>query len=225
MARLDNGTPQGRRVNKMKIYSYSITRDYGFAPNPYFGICTLATCKPKIRSGCQIGDWVIGFGGSNLPTKNKLIFIMEVSEKMSFDEYWEDSRFLIKKPRFDKSIKYCYGDNIYHHNEAGEWIQENSHHSYGDRINEKNLKTDTGRTDQVLISNNYWYFGDEALELEERFKCFLPKCRDCKKFSDDKSIRIFKQLVDYLSQNYDKGMNGIPYTQKKKVKFTTYKGA
>ena len=225
MVHPDSGTPQGRRVNDMKIYSYSITRDYGFAPNPYFGICTLATCKPTIRSGCQIGDWVIGFGGANLPTKNKLIFIMEVSEKMSFDEYWDDSRFSIKKPRFDKSIKYCYGDNIYHHNNAGEWMQENSHHSYGDRINEKNLKTDTGKTDQVLISNNYWYFGDEALDLEDPFKLFLPKCRNCKKFYDDESAQMLERLIDHLTQHYEKGINGIPYTQKKKVEFTTYEGA
>lgn len=37
-----------------------VARDYGFAPNPFFGVCTLATCKPRIRSVAQIGDWVVG---------------------------------------------------------------------------------------------------------------------------------------------------------------------
>ncbi|WP_225761747.1 hypothetical protein [Acinetobacter sp. Marseille-P8610] len=33
----------------MKIFSYVVSRDFGFAPNPFFNFCTLATCKPKIR--------------------------------------------------------------------------------------------------------------------------------------------------------------------------------
>lgn len=44
----------------MKGYSYIVARDYGFAPNPFYGICTLATCKPIIRKHCEVGDYVIG---------------------------------------------------------------------------------------------------------------------------------------------------------------------
>ena len=39
-----------------------MTRDYGFAPNPFFGFCTLANCKPKIRKSANVGDWIIGTG-------------------------------------------------------------------------------------------------------------------------------------------------------------------
>lgn len=49
----------------MKLYSYIVARDYGFAPNPFFGICTLATCKQKIRSAANVGDWVIGTGSKD----------------------------------------------------------------------------------------------------------------------------------------------------------------
>ena len=45
----------------MNLYSYVITRDYGFAPNPFWNICTLATCKPQIREHALKGDWVAGF--------------------------------------------------------------------------------------------------------------------------------------------------------------------
>ena len=41
----------------MNLYSYVITRDYGFAPNPFWNICTLATCKPQIREHALKGDW------------------------------------------------------------------------------------------------------------------------------------------------------------------------
>ena len=33
-----------------KSYSYVVARDYGFAPNPFNGILTLAACKPVIGS-------------------------------------------------------------------------------------------------------------------------------------------------------------------------------
>ena len=46
----------------MRLHSYVVARDYGFAPNPFFGVCTLATCKPKIRSAAKLGDWVMGTG-------------------------------------------------------------------------------------------------------------------------------------------------------------------
>ena len=43
------------------MFSYVVARDYGFAPNPFSGWCTLATCKPKIRRNARPGDWVVGF--------------------------------------------------------------------------------------------------------------------------------------------------------------------
>ena len=44
----------------MKLYSYIVARDFGFAPNPFYGFCTLATCKPKIakdRYGWRLDNW------------------------------------------------------------------------------------------------------------------------------------------------------------------------
>ena len=122
----------------MYLYSYVITRDYGFAPNPFWNICSLATCKPQIRERALMGDWVAGFGGANTAISHKMVFLMRVDEICTFDEYWEDPRFLVKRPRFDGNYQQCYGDNIYHHI-GNEWMQENSHHSYVDGINQNNL--------------------------------------------------------------------------------------
>ena len=69
---------------------------------------------------------------------HKMVFLMRVDEICTFDEYWEDPRFLVKRPRFDGNYQQCYGDNIYHHI-GNEWMQENSHHSYVDGINQNNL--------------------------------------------------------------------------------------
>ena len=77
----------------MYLYSYVITRDYGFAPNPFWNICSLATCKPQIRERALKGDWIAGFGGANTAITHKMVFLMQVDEICTFDEYWVDPRF------------------------------------------------------------------------------------------------------------------------------------
>ena len=44
----------------MRVFSYVVMHDSGFAPNPFHGHCTLACCKPKIRSQAKAGDIVVG---------------------------------------------------------------------------------------------------------------------------------------------------------------------
>ncbi len=152
---------------KSKLFAYAITRDLGFAPNPFHGKCTLATCKPGIRKSANVGDWILGVGGANLKSaRRKCILLMKVTEKMSFNEYWEDARFSIKKPVRNGSHVQVLGDNIYHKDENNEWIQEDSHHSNADgSFNMTNLHRDTS-TDQVLISDHFYYFGDNAIEID-----------------------------------------------------------
>ena len=131
-------------------FSYIITRDFGFAPNPFHGVLTLATCKPKIRKAAQVGDYLIG--NSNKANGNKLIYMAKVDEITTFDQYWVDPRFQCKKATMNGSFKTLYGDNIYHH-EGEKWIQANSHHSLENGMeNHANLERDTGITDQVLMT-------------------------------------------------------------------------
>ena len=73
-----------------KLYSYVVDRDYGFAPNPFHGSCTLATCKPVIRRVGQVGDWIVGTGSSYRKRTGHIVFAMLVNETMAFDEFWSD---------------------------------------------------------------------------------------------------------------------------------------
>lgn len=150
------------------LYTYVIARDFGFAPNPFHGTCTLATCKPGIRKGAKVGDWILGVGGAELKSANrKCILLMKVTEKISFQDYWEDDRFSLKKPCRNGSNVKMLGDNIYHKNQLGEWIQEDSHHSNEDGSeNSLNLNRDTGKSDHVLVSNYFFYFGDNAIPVD-----------------------------------------------------------
>ncbi len=149
------------------LYIYVVDRDFGFAPNPFHGYCTLATCKPMIRNVAQIGDWVMGVGGRRLQTTGKCIYLMNVSEILTFDTYWSDTRFRIKKPIRNGSPVMMVGDNIYHRNATtGDWIQEDSHHNDPDgSMNITNLKRDT-KSVNVLVSNWFYYFGSAAPSVD-----------------------------------------------------------
>lgn len=156
----------------MELFSYKNTRDFGFAPNPFFGVCTLATCKPGIRRSANVGDLVACCGSTNNKLAGRVICIMKVSGALSFQEYWDDPRFVAKKPHNNGSKQKAYGDNIYHKCIDDHWIQSWSHHSSEDgTLNEANLVTDTG-ADRVLWSNDFIYWGGEALLIPPMLRAF-----------------------------------------------------
>lgn len=155
----------------MKLYAYVVARDYGFAPNPFFGSCTLATCKPVIRRCAQVGDWVAGTGSKEEGLGDRLVYAMRVGETLTFDQYWADPRFRLKRPNLHGSLKQAFGDNIYHRvPSSGRWCQAKSHHSHSNgQINSANLKKDT-RANRVLVSDWFVYFGKDAVEIPARFR-------------------------------------------------------
>jgi hypothetical protein len=155
----------------LQLYSYVVARDYGFAPNPFYGFCTLATCKPEIRNGASAGDWIVGTGAKGKNLQDHLVYAMRVTESATFDEYWNDSRFIYKHPNRRGSRKQWFGDNIYHRNlRTGRWVQEDSHHSRSNGKTFKiNLEHDT-QTDRVLISSDFVYFGGSAIAIPAPFK-------------------------------------------------------
>ena len=157
----------------MKLYSYVVARDYGFAPNPFYQFCTLGTCKPGIRKSAEVGDWIVGTGSTKCGRKGHIVFVMRVTEVMSFNDYYSDSRFKQKKPNLRGSKKQAFGDNIYYWNQSTcEWIQADSHHSLQDgRPNIVNINHDT-QTDRVLISDDYIYWGGEGPQIPLKFRNF-----------------------------------------------------
>jgi Nucleotide modification associated domain 2 len=158
----------------MRLFSYVVARDYGFAPNPFYGFCTLATCKPKIRKAAAVGDWVIGTGSKRRGMEGHLVFAMHVAEILTFDDYWLDSRFANKKPNLAVSKKQAFGDNIYHRDsDAVIWKQENSHHSLENGSpNWSNIKNDTKTTLNVLVGSEYTYWGGTGPEILHDFRNF-----------------------------------------------------
>lgn len=154
----------------MRLFSYVVARDYGFAPNPFFELCTLATCKPEIRKAASVGDWIIGTGSSERYKRGFLVYAMCVAEVMTFNEYWEGERFRQKRPNLRGSKKQAFGDNIYYKDGAELWCQVNSHHSYADGSpNHHNIIHDTS-TDRLLLSQDFAFWGGSGPEVPECFR-------------------------------------------------------
>lgn len=179
----------------MRIFSYVVARDYGFAPNPFHGFCTLATCKPKIRKTAGIGDWVVGTGSADKRKKrgNLLVYVMRVEEIMTYNEYWNDPRFHRKRPNLQGSRKQAFGDNIYYR-DAEDWCQQNSHHSHEDgKPNQKNIAHDT-KTDRILVSEEYVYWGGEGPEIPSKFRDY--KGEDIRKKNSSHKSNFSREFID-----------------------------
>lgn len=160
----------------MKVYSYVVARDFGFAPNPFHGFCTLATCKPVIRKNAEIGDIIIGIGSGAQDSaySGRMIYAMIVSEILTYDEYWTDSRFQAKKPYMGGSKMQMYGDNIYHTSpQTGVIVQEFSHHSNEDGTTNYNNYNRDVPGEKVLVAEQFWYFGNQAIEIPSSLSCLL----------------------------------------------------
>src|SRR5437016_4237679 len=132
----------------MKLHSYIVMTDSGFAPNPFWGFCTLATCKPVIRRTAKVGDWIVGTGSKNGAGQGKLVYAMRVDELLPLEKYATDPRFEEKKPRAGSPKTFC-GDNIYFKGESGVWEQRLSYHMA------KHVKRDLSGKN-VLISETFY---------------------------------------------------------------------
>ena len=144
----------------MNLFSYIVASDSGFAPNPFWGYCTLACCKPAIRRTATVGDLIVGLtpkaGG------HKIVYIMRITRRMTFAEYWNARGFRRKKPDCQGSERQQLGDNIYCPVTNGTFVQQKSRHSEQDK--DWDL-----RGGFVLASDDFVYFGAEAIDLPKRF--------------------------------------------------------
>jgi len=192
----------------MNFFSYKLDHDFGLAPNPFGGFCTLAVCKPSIRNNpnLNIGDWIIGTGSKHLKKLHYLIYAMKVEEKIDFNQYWIDSRFQYKKPVINGSLVQIYGDNIYHQDDDSKiWIQEESAHSI---IDPEEHKQNDISGKWVLISREFYYLGDNCALIPERFLDVCCEARDMK--YKDITNEFGNEFIEWVSSNFDGGISGDP---------------
>lgn len=165
--------PASPSAQSMRLFTYKQTHDSGFAPNPFHGVCTLATCKPRIRLHKQVGDWIAGFTSSRLTGdavgSERLIYLMQVTEKLPLEDYFADARFRAKIPTVGEGdCRSRVGDNIYGKRDGIFFqVPNQSHHPH-------QLAKDTSGQ-FALISRHFAYFGSEPLVLPPEVRPNVPK--------------------------------------------------
>jgi len=198
----------------MGYYSYILEHDYGLAPNPFGGYCTLVVCKADIRKSKNLakGDWIFGTGSKAIEKQvgincnKKLIYAMRVDEKINMNDYWHDLRFQYKKPIVNGSKLAMFGDNFYHINdETGEWVQENSPHSKEGSVNQKHLQIDV-KGKNALISSEFFYFGSDAIDIPVEHEGIIHATQGmkCPEPSEGDSF------LNWLYSNFETGIHGMP---------------
>ncbi|MBX9725851.1 MAG: hypothetical protein K2X09_01180 [Rickettsiales bacterium] len=197
------------------IFSYVVRYDSGFAPNPFYGYCTLATCKPPIRKSARVGDWIVGSGSASKTVNRggRLVYAMRVAETPTFDEYSQDPRFEAKRPYRCGSRKQSCGDNIYFRPDplAG-WQQRDSFHSQANgQLHPSHVARDTS-VNRVLASDNFVYFGGEGPIIpdlkDEKGRKLCKSGIGLTRFS---CPALVKELEAWLASLKVKGYQGSPF--------------
>lgn len=189
----------------MNVYSYIVSHDSGFAPNPFHGFCTLACCKPVIRRCASVGDWIVGLSPKHLG--NEIVFAMKVKEKLPFADYWRDPRFKQKRPKLQAAdLKVCAGDNIYQPLTKSAFKQQPSYHSNDDGCECLSTKEHDLNGKFVLISDRFTYFGGYTKKLpanlaeliatrgHKRYQCSLDDLKKGIGGVAGKALRYFEKL-------------------------------
>lgn len=126
-----------------------------------------------IRRTASCGDWIVGLTPKRVD--NNMVYAMKITEKMSMADYWRDRRFRKKRPRSDrKEIIYRCGDNIYKPLTNGKYLQKPSGHSNKNGSENLENKEHDLSGKNVLISQQYCYFGADVKKLPKEFKAIIP---------------------------------------------------
>ena len=178
----------------LKMWSYRIVHDKQFAPNPFKGVLTLATCKPLIRRSkeSESGVWLAGFAAYSVkdglrPKKGRelLIYLAKISEVMTMQDYWTEYP-QKRAQKCGEEFEEYYGDNIYDENLH---LVNDNHHKDWD------FKRDISGKN-VLICKEFYYFApDSRLVVPNEFDELVYKRRGQTLVQNKDLIQKF---IDYV---------------------------
>lgn len=194
----------------MKLLKYVLTHDSGLAPNPFFGVCSLALCTPNhMNANILPGDWIVGH--SSKATGHRLVYAMRLTKVLNMNEYF--CQFPEKRPNPYGSIEQRYGDNMYYL-EDGRWrrLPSAEHNSV------ESFLQDQGR--RVYLSegeNSFWYFGASnrmpmLTGFADQFPWLIQERQGFGYIDDPERIEAFSKWLLALSQC---GLVGKPRDQEK----------
>jgi Nucleotide modification associated domain 2 len=201
----------------MWLCSYKLTHDTGFAPNPFFGRLTLATCKPRIRRAKGIGHWIAGFTSQvhgDRVGNERLIFLMQVTDRIDQHKYFRHPDFQEKIPNINApDARDRAGDNI------SRPLRDDPQCPLDfEQINNPNHD----RTDQcddlsgrwVLVSSNFYYFGRGARQVPADLRPHVPPSQAPSGYwtKDETDNGCATRFVNWV-QDFGQGVHAAPHQQ------------
>jgi hypothetical protein len=184
----------------MRLFSYCIPIDDGAAPNPFWNVCTLAICKPVIRRTAEEGDWIAALGSKEVNGVNysgKLVYAMKITRKMSLRKYHSYCKMMV--PEKIPDIKH-----LEYQRRVGDCIYDFDQHSDGHLLpsvhSEDNRATDL-RGMNALLSEHFYYFGKNAIELPDKFKLLV---RQGQGHQSIKNQPIKNEFIQWLEDGFEK---------------------
>jgi hypothetical protein len=210
-------------MTDIRLFSYKLTSDSGFAPNPFWGSLTLATCKPSMRKSKVVGDWIAGFTSLGLcgdrVGDERLVYLMRVNKKPTIADYFRDERFASKIPKPSaKQEVVRAGDNIYRPlcMDPRGWRDfeqlPNPHHQDGrDGCGGHESRKHDVSGWFVLISTQFAYFGRNALHIPFELRPDVPRGQSShgsRTYNTDRA----QAFVDYVFESAgDQQVVGPPH--------------
>jgi hypothetical protein len=197
----------------MVTRTYRLDHDLGFAPNPFFGWCSLACCMGDIRKYAKFGDVIVGIAGSGKRGLGRyhpqLIYWMQVDVDLTFDQYWNDARFARKRPQIPGPKMQMVGDRTYRHEPDNiDWSFDTSMHYVASAAqhNGGHVVRDT-KVDRVLLSQRYTYWGKSGPTVPDHLLPLFPSLRGQKCEHD---AVLLAELHDFIDLNRPLGLADDP---------------
>jgi hypothetical protein len=182
----------------MKLYSYTLRYDDGAAPNPFWGVCTLAIRKPSIRLAAEVGDWIVGLGSAKSPIgdiSDHVVYAMKVTSKMTLEEYDQFCKTFVikKKPDWrNRDYRMRMGDCIYNYIAGPTYPKMRT----GIHI-EGNMEKDLSGL-YALVSKQYYYFGDQPVKLPDNLRPIMHTEQGHKSDANQEHLENFVNWIESL---------------------------
>ncbi len=202
---------------KQRLFTYKVMVDAGTAPNPFGGVCTLAICKPKIRTVAIPGDLIVGIAPGD---EGRIVYCMQVTDIKSWNGYidlcttkvatYDDPKYPGIALKVPKSVN-DQGDCIWRNAELYEEVRPTWSGHEGKAYFENDVKN--GKN--VLLSTKYWYFGmgdKVSIKLRGRLKSIIPgrgHRSNANSTFRDEFVRHFNDELR-LKKISDYGVHGSP---------------
>ena len=179
------------------LFSYVLRDDAGSVPNPFWGICTLVICKPKIRRAAQKEDWIVGTGSSQSPVgsiQDRAVYAMKVTDKMSMRDYddWVQEERQEKTPDWkNNDRRRKLGDAMYDFSEFPPRVRRGSPHGLEHRKHDLS-------GEYALLSDHFYYFGNNPRPLPDHLLNIVKRGPGHRSYANDPYLEPFVEWIESL---------------------------